>query len=236
MLSLATATAREFTGLAMQIADHCRGYSSHEEVSRCVTRSLYESFGPEDNPEIALVRIYRLVPTAHLPAELRALVDENERYVMALTGTYGMVESWQDRRMSASHKVIPIRQVTIRGLMPMFENVLLNGLKVDIDRLYATGDVITSTQGFAGMFYIGDVAASPAHIPAQDDFVIPYGIKSEFGYGGVIAGGGESLSLYTMFIFTRVPVSEETAKAFFETRPILGTELATRIGQTVFAE
>lgn len=235
MLSLATATARDFTGLATQIARACRGLPSHEAVSAYLTRSLYESFGPPEDPECALVRVYRLVPTTHLPDELRVLVDGDERYVMALTGTYGLVESWRDRRLSANHKVIPIRQVAVRGLMPMFENVLINGLKVDIGRLYATGDVIASTQGFAGTFYIGDVSASPAHIPAQNDFVMPYGIRSEFGYGGVIAGGGESLSLYTLFIFTRVPVSQETAQAFCETRPILGTELATRIGQTIFA-
>ncbi len=235
MISLNVAGGADLVKLALEIVRGCRAFGSHEEVSQYVARSLYQNLGTPGEPECALVRIYRLTPVTHLPSELQALVEEDERYVMALTGTYGAIENWCDRRKSANHKVIPIKKVAVQGLIPMFENILINGMRVDIDRLYATGDVIASTAGIAGTLYVPDVAQSPQHVPAQKEFVIPYGIKSQIGFGGVMAGGGESISLYTLFIFTHVPVREDAAQAFFEMRPILGTALATRHGQTIFA-
>lgn len=204
-------------------------------MSQHIVKSLFQSFGTPDEPEMALVRIYRLLPVSHLPADLRPLVDQDEQYVMTLTGTYGLEDAWCDRRRSVNHKVIPIKKVMVSRLVPMFEAILVNGMQVDFQRLYATGDVVASTSGFGGTFFVPNVAVSPEHIPAQEEFVRPYGIISEVGFGGVIAGGEDLISLYTLFAFSRVRISEQTAASFYAMRPLIGTALATRSGQTIFA-
>lgn len=234
MLSLVIPNQQEYVAFANQISRECRGLGTHEAASQHITRRLYEEFQMPGNPEIALARIYRLTPVKVLPADLKALVEPGEQYVMVLTGTYGVANEWRDRRTSQNHRVIPIRKAAVSGLIPMFEDVLVNGMKVDFDLLYATGDVIASTGGLSGVFFVPDVTQAPQIID-QERFVKPYGICSEIGYGGVMAGGEGILSLYTLFIFTRVPVSMETAYAFFETRPSIGTALANTDERTIFA-
>jgi hypothetical protein len=235
LLTLAHATEEDLIDLGRRIERECRGFSSHEQVSQTIAESLYHEFRTGDEHELALVRIYRLTPVKSLPPELRAQVSDDEQYVMALTGTYGMLESWCDRRTSVNHKVISIKQIAVRSLIPMFEEVLVNGMKVDFQRLYETGDIVASTKGFAGQFYVPDVSQSPHHIPAQEEFVKPYGIQSEVGFGGLIGDGPNSVSLYTLFAFSRFPISTEAATHFFALRPHLGTALATHSGQTIFA-
>lgn len=57
-------------------------------------------------------------------------------------------------------------------------------------------------------------------MPAQEGFVLPYGVRSVLGFGGLLPGG----DLFVVILFSRVPISREVADLF---RPLaLSAKLA----------
>ena len=70
-----------------------------------------------------------------------------------------------------------------------------------------------------GVFYVPEAAGSE-YVPAQRDFVEPFGIRSVVGFGGVLPSG----YVFAVVMFARVPVSPETAEAF--TSLTFATQLA----------
>src|SRR5688500_8081201 len=110
MLNLETVSPEEYTAFAKDLMWQCKELGTHEEASQHIAKQIYEQFTTDGQPTFALVRIFRMTRVELLPEELRDLLDEDEQYAMALTGTYGMDEVWCDRRQSVGHKVIPLRQ------------------------------------------------------------------------------------------------------------------------------
>jgi len=74
------------------------------------------------------------------------------------------------------------------------------------------------------------VARGSAYIPAQEEFVIPCGVSSVLGFGGLLPSG----NLFATIMFSKVPISEEVALLF---RPLtLSAKIALlpHDGATVF--
>jgi hypothetical protein len=67
-------------------------------------------------------------------------------------------------------------------------------------------DVRTKTYG---IFYVEDALQSPA-VPAQEDFVIPFGVKSVIGFGAELPRG----EMFATILFTRVVVPRGVADRF----------------------
>ena len=64
------------------------------------------------------------------------------------------------------------------------------------------------------------VARESPYVPAQAEFVVPYGIRSVIGFGGMLPSG----NLFAVILFTRVPIPQEIADLF---RPLaLSVKLA----------
>lgn len=59
------------------------------------------------------------------------------------------------------------------------------------------------------VFHVPEARGSAA-IPAQAEFVIPYGIRSALGFGGVLRTG----DLFAVIMFSKVPIPEDTASRF----------------------
>jgi hypothetical protein len=59
------------------------------------------------------------------------------------------------------------------------------------------------------VFFVPDARNSP-FIPAQADFVVPHGVKSALGFGGILPSG----NLFAVIMFTRVQIPLETAQMF----------------------
>jgi len=55
-------------------------------------------------------------------------------------------------------------------------------------------------------FHVAEAVGSP-YIPAQKDFVVPYGIRSVLGFGGMLATG----DLFALIIFAKVRIPREAA-------------------------
>jgi hypothetical protein len=59
------------------------------------------------------------------------------------------------------------------------------------------------------VFLVPEALGSP-YIPAQKEFVVPYGIKSVTGFGGMLPSG----DVFMVIIFLKVPVSRESSALF----------------------
>jgi hypothetical protein len=59
------------------------------------------------------------------------------------------------------------------------------------------------------VFYVEDALESP-YIPAKQDFVVPYGVQSVVGFGGLLTFS----DMFTIIMFFKVPVSREQAALF----------------------
>ena len=59
------------------------------------------------------------------------------------------------------------------------------------------------------VFHVAEAVGSPS-IPAQQDFVIPAGIRSCLGFGGMLPRG----DLFALIMFSRVSIPYKTAAMF----------------------
>jgi hypothetical protein len=230
-----TLTQEEYGALGRQLMLDCQSLTSHEAASQHITETLYNRVQSDGEPAFALVRIYRLTRVEELPPDLSALTEPADQFVMALTGTYGQEEAWRQRKDSVGHKFVSLTKIAIPAKIPMFEQLLVRDMGVDLETLHGTRDVLKSAKASGGTFYIENVPESPV-IPAQDQFVKPYSVKSLVGFGGVIAGADRRATLYSLIGFSRVPFTEAMAKDFQSMQVFVGTALASKREQAIFAE
>ena len=79
-------------------------------------------------------------------------------------------------------------------------------------------------------FHIAHAVDSP-YIPAQDDFVKPYGVKSVLGFGGVLSSG----ELFVVIMFSKVSISASTASSFHDLSANVKEAVEPFVGGAVFA-
>jgi hypothetical protein len=106
--------------------------------------------------------------------------------------------------------VIPLPSAEIVKAIPMVFQ-LLTQLELDVDTVVESDRslVLEHEQHSYGVFFVPRAAGSP-YIPAQAEFVVPHGVESVLGFGGVLPFG----EIYAMLVFTRVPVTREIADIF----------------------
>lgn len=225
----------DFIGLGRSLMRGCRALPSFEAASQYICRTLYDRIRTSDDvPLFSLIRLYRLVRVEDLPKELWSLLDPGEKFGIALMGTYGKLPEWQDRKQSLGHKVIPINKVMIPTKIPMFEQLLIADMEVDLKHLYSTGDVLASLgRPSGGTFLIEDALKSPK-IPAKDDFVVPHQIKSLVGFGGMVPDVQRRSTLYMLIGFTQFPVTIELAKDIYQLQPYVAIGLDTTTTNRIF--
>ena len=74
-------------------------------------------------------------------------------------------------------------------------------------------------------FHVPEAVGSP-YIPAQNEFVIPYGVQSVLGFGGMLSTG----DLFAVILFAKIHIPRETSE--------VAKSLAAKVKETVqpFAE
>ena len=108
----------------------------------------------------------------------------------------GAAESGQERPAhinGAAFSLFRQHNVTVR----MDPNQLQGGLLVDLEPKSYNG------------FHVPEARGS-TYVPAQETFVIPYGIRSVVGLGGLFSPG----HLFAVILFTTVPIPRHTADLF----------------------
>lgn len=190
------------------------GATSMQEVANRIARHLYTAFvTAEGASACALVRFYKTHRLDALPAELQEYVRRNgpvpdRTPCLTLLGSAGMQPEWNDPRSSAGHRAIPLTGDL--SDVPMIA-ALISDLGVDHDLVLDPPEDVQTDLHLRqyNVFYVPEATGSDA-VPAQDEFVLRYGIRSVVGFGGVLASG----DTFAVILFTRVPVPEDVLPSF----------------------
>lgn len=194
-----------------------------EEAAQNIVDYLYEAFryetadGEEKNA-CALLRLFKTHPFAELEQDQREFAlgllnggcDSRSVPCLTLLASRGEGEGWNDRRRSRGHIAIPLLSEKALESFPMVVQ-LLEQLGLELGSVIKTDPelVVRLSEQSCGVFHIPRARGS-RHIPDQDSFVLPYGIESIVGFGGVFPNG----EIYAAILFTHVPVSREVAERF----------------------
>jgi hypothetical protein len=194
------------------------GAASLEEAAQEITRYLHHHLvDGEGAPACPLVRLYKTHRFDGLGPELQAFARsaaeedvEADTRCLTLLGTSGDLAEWNDRRRSLAHRAIPLVSVEVVEQSPMIAS-LIRGMGLDVADVVAPD----ARAGIAlhhrdyDLFFVPEAEGSPL-VPAQRDFVVPWGIRSVVGCGGMLP----SSDLFALIVFSRLPLSEETADLF----------------------
>ncbi len=203
-------------GLIADVRDLAAAASSVEGFLQALTALVHRCFVATSGLQTALVRAYATTTLEALPGPERAYVQARspgeltgDTTCLALLGTTGAVASWNDRRQSANHLVLPLVDHSQVEQMPMIAGLLAQ-LGVDVHALTAGHPdvMVASEDGSCQVFYVREASASPL-IPAQD-FVRDHGIVSAIGFGGGLPTG----EVFAVVMFCTVEVPQETADLF----------------------
>jgi hypothetical protein len=81
------------------------------------------------------------------------------------------------------------------------------------------------------VFHVPEAVGSP-YIPAQESFVIPCGVKSVQGFGGLLPSG----NLFAIIMFSKVEISSSTAEKFKTLASNVKSALLPFDGKAVFGK
>jgi signal transduction histidine kinase len=194
-----------------------RAAATFEEAANGVVRHLYDTLrAGEDGPRaLALVRLYRATPLSRLDAEQRELArrslggkreGEGSTLCLTLAATIGEREEWCDPAASRQHRVIPLPSGG--RWCPMIVR-LVRDLGLDRGRARDPDLFLDMTERTCNVFHVPEAVDSP-HVPAQEEFVRPYGIESVLGFGGILA----PRDLYVVILFSKAPIPRASASLF----------------------
>jgi hypothetical protein len=215
--------------------------ASMEEAADRVVRSLYDSLraGSGEARACALVRVFVTHPFGQLSGDLQRFAldvlgaDDAPARMKCLTllASAGDEPAWNSRRSSAGHKALPLPSEEVVGRSPMIAR-LITQLGVEIGSLIGSdGNLVMDTQQHTfNVFHVADAVGSP-YIPAQREFVVPHGIRSVLGFGGLLPPG----ELFATILFSRAPIPREVANLFKTLALNVKVALLPYAGARVFA-
>jgi len=193
------------------------GLESPEATAQALVTYLRDTLVDEDGaPACPLVRLYKTQSYASLDPDLRAfargLLDadpEPSLRCLTLLGTAGELPEWNDRALSRGHRAIPLPSEEVVLRLPMVAQ-LITQLGLDVGAVVAPpagAELIPLSQQLNNVFHVEHAAGSP-YLPAQEEFVVPYGIASAAGFGGMMLTG----DFFAIVLFSRVPIAANVAR------------------------
>ncbi len=226
MYDLTQLTLQDVTSIGIELRRLGRGVDSLESVAeRCVqyfSDNFRDSMTKE--PDCALIRFFKTHAYGDLPTTLQtqaqAVLSQSsplpaEVKCLTLLSTAGVQAEWCDRTASKGHQAIPLSSETTVSQIPMIAQ-LIKSFGLDISHVLAPDPdlLIDLEQKTCNIFYI-PTAAGSKFIPAQDNFVQPFGVKSVLGFGGMLPSG----NLFAVILFSKVAIPEASAR-LFKTLPL----------------
>jgi hypothetical protein len=160
---------------------------------------------------LVLSRVYLSLPYGELPPETQAFVQERftpdpdaRARFLALMGTTGLEPAWCERLQSRGHQAIPLNRETVKSVPMLARCFQQIGFDLDIVLKGEHGIVMDGIPTSFGVFHVQDALGSP-YVPAQDEFVKPYGARTVIGGGTMLPDGAVSVWIG----FTRVTISSD---------------------------
>ncbi len=213
-------TIREVTECGRAVRTIGAGASSLEEVADRIVKYLHDTLidGQTGERACALIRFFKTHAYEGLDDKLKDfalnMLGENApspgMKCLTLLGTVGENQEWNLRGTSRGHKAIPLPSEEVVHQIPMLRNLIKQlGLSVRSVVKPDPALLLDMEQKTYGVFFVQEAFDSP-YIPAQKEFVVPYGIKSVAGFGGMLP----SLDIFVIIMFLRASISRETADLF----------------------
>ena len=202
-----------------RLRETATGAPTFEMAAQRVCRFLYDELrDAEGKRQCALVRCYKTNSFESLDPDLQTFVRTvmgfrqpwPEMKCLTLMATVGQTAIWNSRHSSRSHRAIPLPSPEIVEKAPMISQLIKEfGLEIS-SVIQPSAEVVRELAGKRhGTFHVENALGSP-YIPAQEDFVVRFGIQSVLGFGGLLING----DLFAVILFTTVQVSQATADRF----------------------
>jgi hypothetical protein len=204
---------------SLRLREAATGAPTLEASAQRVCRFLYDELhGPNTPRACALVRCYKTHPYGSLDSELQGfargalgnLAPIPTMKCLTLMATVGETAAWNSRYLSRGHRAIPLPSPEIVEKAPMIAQ-LIKELGLELSAvLQPSPEVVKELAGKRhGVFHVEDAVGSP-YIPAQEEFVAKYGIRSVLGFGGMLFTG----DLFAVILFSTVHVPASAADRF----------------------
>src|SRR6185437_10215087 len=229
--------------LAAAIARSGDQVGSMEGAARYAAAAMRGAFPTaEGDPAVVLVRIFQTTRFERLTPQLRSYAlarmapgssGEGTR-CLALLATLGDRPTWCDRHASRDHQALPLAGTEVVRRVPLGLTVLDHLVGADAQRAahpphssqpdadawrgdpgghgdFAQGEVTYHGEPRptrVAVHLVSQVAGSPL-VPAQW-LVDSHGVTSALGLGGILPSG----ELFTVVVFSRVPIDTVTAHRF----------------------
>lgn len=240
MYDLTAFTEQDARACRSLITGAAKGARSMEAFATTLVRDLHTQLvdPATGQPSCALIRFYKTHSYDRLVPDLQAIARARTELpslagvkCLTLLATAGDQPAWNDRHASVGHKVIPLPSEAMVNQLPMISQMFRQfGLKLQT-LLNSDPKVLLGLEHRTyDVFYVPDALGSP-YIPAQQEFVIPYGIKSVVGFGGVLPYG----EFFAAILFSKVLVPPSTTKHFESLALGLKLALVPYVGNRTFA-
>ena len=210
-----------------------------EDMANKIVSYLYENITDSSGGSAnALVRFYKTHPYDQLDQGLQGFAQgimgsapSDGTNCLTMLATMGDNDDWKSRSKSNGHRAIPLASADMVASTPMISR-LLTQFGLDVGSVMRPdpmliGDMSSKTYN---TFYVPEAVGSP-YIPAQDDFVIPNGIKSVLGFGGVLSSG----ELFVVIRFSKASIPADVAGKFSNVGARVKEAVEPFVGNKVFA-
>lgn len=191
--------------------------ASMEATAGAIVQYLHHALREEGTgrPSCVLLRCFVTQPYGSLPPEIQEAARSAAKAVplgqstrcLVLLATAGERAAWNDRRASRGHRAIPLPSPEVVEQAPMIARMMAQ-MGVDVAALLGSEGAGERAEKSYDVFFVPE-AESSEYIPAQKEFVRPFGVRSVVGFGGLLQE-----EFFAFVLFSREPVSLEAASRF----------------------
>lgn len=168
-------------------------------------------------PACALVRFFKTHLFRDLPSDLQAAARESfpaadsvpDLRCLTLIATRGDEPAWNSRQLSRRHRAIPLSSVEAVQRAPMISQ-LITELGLPIAEIVRPSESNLQLADSSYNIFFVPRAPGSQYIADQPTFVIPYGIQSVIGFGGLLV----SDDFFALLLFSKVAIPPEAADQF----------------------
>ena len=220
MYNLAEFSLTDMTACSTALRTIGAGSPDMDETAKRLVRYFYEHLisGPTGGSACALVRFFTTQPYGDLPADYQdcarsvrgAESVSSDVKCLTLLATAGDQLEWNQTEHSQRYKAIPLISTEFVAQFPMFSQLFTQlGIQLPLPQGNHSGLLLDAKEHSFNVFHVPEALGSPV-VPVQKEFVIPYGIRSVIGFGGVLPSG----NLFVIILFSKVWLSHQTAELF----------------------
>ena len=220
MYDVSNFTIRDMTECCKVVRTIGKGAKNMEEVANSIVNHLYVNLidGQSGKKACSLVRFFKTHTFEKLDPELQNFSKNMagntpvfpETKCLTLLATVGENPAWNSRKTSKGHRAIPLLSEQMVHQTPMIKNLITQlGLNIGMIIKPDPRFLLDKNTRMYNVFCVPEAPGSPC-IPAQKEFVIPYGIKSVIGFGGMFPSG----DIFAIIMFLKFPVIKEVADLF----------------------